>query len=284
MRPRHQLPIGKLLREPLVHFALLGALLVCADHLRGATASIAHARRIVVTQRQAEELRADLTRRRGRPPTPDEERQEIERYVEEEALFRAALRLGLHESDTIVRRRLVQRMRFLEEDLAAVREPTDDELRAWIAARGDEYAPATRVTFEQAFFSRSKRGAAIGAVAREALETLRRGGAVAGDPYPLPLATAAATRAELAKVLGPSLAQELFALPAGEWRGPLESSYGLHLVRVRERSAGALDAAETRKRARQDWIAEQRQQAERAQLSALRDSFEVVREDASPQP
>jgi PPIC-type PPIASE domain len=271
----------RLLREPLVHFALLGGLVLCADHLRGPPPSVAQARRIVVTRRQADELRSDLARRRGRAPTLEEESQEIDRYVEEEALFRAALRLGLHESDTIVRRRLVQRMRFLEEDLAPVREPSEDELRAWIAARGAEYAPAPLVTFEQAFFSRSKRGAAIGAVAGEALDTLRRGGEVASDPYPLPLETAAVTRANLARALGPALAEQLFTLPIGEWRGPLESSYGLHLVRVRERSQGAVDPVEARKRARLDWLAAQRQELERTQLATLRSSFEVVREDAA---
>src|SRR6185369_2841589 len=107
---------GKLLREPLLHFALLGGLVLCADGLRGPAPSLAQAKRIVVTRRQSDELRADFARRRGRPPTPDEEKSETDRYIEEEALFRAALRLGLHQSDTIVRRRLVQRMRFLEED------------------------------------------------------------------------------------------------------------------------------------------------------------------------
>src|SRR3954467_8463696 len=110
----------KLVREPLVHFALLGALVLGADHLR---APAPPSPRITITRRQADELRADLTRRRGRPPTADEEHQELDHYIEEEALFRAALRLGLHESDTIVRRRLIQRMRFLEEDAAPVREP-----------------------------------------------------------------------------------------------------------------------------------------------------------------
>src|SRR4029079_7510532 len=114
----------KLLREPLVHFAFFGGLLLWADHLRRPPPPAAEGRRIVVTRRLSEELRGDFARRRGRPATAEEERQEIDHYVEEEALFRAALRLGLHESDTIVRRRLVQRMRFLEEDAAPLREPS----------------------------------------------------------------------------------------------------------------------------------------------------------------
>jgi peptidyl-prolyl cis-trans isomerase C len=267
-------------REPLVHFALLGLLLLGADHLRAAPASLARAPRIVVTRRQADELRADFARRRGRAPTTDEERAEIDRYVDEEALFRAALRLGLQESDTIVRRRLVQRMRFLEEDLAAAREPSEDELRAFVAARAADYAPEPRVTFDQTFFSRSRRGAAIGAIANEALSTLARGGEVASDPYPLLIATTAVTRAELAKTLGPVLTQELFALPVGEWRGPLESSYGLHLVRVRERSPGVRDAEDARKRARIDWLASERRAAEQKLVAALRGDFEIVREEA----
>jgi len=275
-----KLRLGKLLREPLVHFALLGGLLLWADHLRAPPRPAGEERRIVVTRRQVEELRADLARRRGHPPTPEEESQEIDRWVEEEALFRAALRLGLHESDTLVRRRLIQRMRFLHEDMAPVREPSEEELSAYVAARRAQYAPAPRVTFEQAFFSRSRRGATIRGVADQAIEALRRGGEVASDPYPLPLETAGMTRGDLAKVLGPALAEELFTLPTGEWRGPMESSYGLHVVRVRERSRGPLDVAEARKRAREDWLAEKRQEVERTLLATLRGGFEVVREDA----
>jgi len=274
--------VGKMVREPLVCFALLGALVLGADHVRGVAPSIAQARRIVVTERQADELRADFTRRRGRAPTAEEARQEIDHFIEEEALFRAALKLGLQESDPIVRRRLVQRMRFLEEDLAPAREPREAELDAFMAAHAGAYAPAPRVTFEQAFFSRSRRGAGIGAIAGGALDTLRRGGAVASDPFPLPLAKESVPRAELAKSLGPALADALFALPIGEWRGPLESSYGLHVVRVRERAPGPLDAADARKRARLDWLAEQRRQAERNFLGTLRGTFDVVREDARP--
>jgi hypothetical protein len=263
-----------LLREPLVHFAFLAGLLLCADRLRPRPTAAAQGRTIVVTRRQSDELRADFARRHGRPPTADEEREEVDRFVEEEALFRTALRLGLHESDTIVRRRLVQRMRFLEEDLAQVREPTDDELRAWMAAR--QYAPLPRVTFDEVFFSRSRRGAALGAIARQALDTLTKGGEATSDPYPLPLPTTAATRADLAKVLGPSLAEELFTLPAGEWRGPLECSYGLLLVRVRSQSV--IDSGEARQRARLDWLADKRQDVQRKLLGTLRGGFDVVRE------
>jgi hypothetical protein len=266
----------RLLREPLVHFAFLAGVLLSADLLRSHPVSVAQRRSIVVTRRQADELRADFARRRGRAPTADEERGEIDRFVEEEALFRTALRLGLHESDTIVRRRLVQRMRFLEEDMTQLREPTDDELRAWMAAH--EYASEPRVTFEAVFFSRSHRGAAIDAVAREALDTLDKGGAPASDSYPLPVPTTAATRVELAKVLGPPTAEALFTLPTGEWRGPLPCSYGLLLVRVRERSQPAIDAVEARKRARLDWLAEKRQEVERRLLENLRGGFDVVRE------
>jgi hypothetical protein len=279
MRASAKLLAKRVLREPLLHFALLGALLLGADHLRAPAKPAAENRRIVVSRRQVDELVADFTRRRGHAPTREEESQEVDRWVEEEALFRAALRLGLHESDGIVRRRLVQRMRFLHEDMAPVREPSDDELRTWIAARGETYAPAPRVTFEQAFFSRSRRGEAIERVANEALEGRKRGGEAASDPYPLPLETKGATQTDLAKVLGPGLAEKVFALPAGEWRGPFASSYGLHLVRVHEHTQAAISFDEARKRAREDWLADKRRETERTLLASLRSGFEVVRED-----
>jgi hypothetical protein len=275
---------ARLLRAPLTHFALAGALLLCVDRVRTPPRALGEGRRIVVTHQLVEDLRSDWARRRGRAPSREEESLEIDRYIEEEALFRAALGLGLQESDTIVRRRLVQRMRFLHEDLAAVREPSDDELSAYVTEHGARYAPPPRVTFEQVFFSRSARGAALAETAAAALAALRSGGAAASDPYPLPLRTVEQTQGELARALGPRLAEELFTLPEGAWRGPEESSFGLHLVRVRERHRGPVNAADVRARAREDWRGDRRQEVEQALVAALRQRFEIVREDAERAP
>jgi hypothetical protein len=270
-------------RAPLVHFLLLGGVLLAADHLRNPPRAPLASGRILVTRQIVADLGADLARRRGHPPSPEELRAEVDHYVEDEAFFREAVALGLHESDLIVRRRLVQRMRFLHEDMAAAREPSDDELSAYVAAHTERYAPEPRITFEQVFLSRSARGDALARAAELALAELQAGRGAASDAYPLPLGTARQSRGELARVLGPRLADALFEVPSGEWRGPLESSYGLHLVRVTERQRPPVDLAAVRPKAREDLLAERRHAVEQALAASLKDRFEVVREaDEAP--
>src|SRR5262249_20671303 len=124
----------------------------------------------------------------------------------------------------------------------------------------------------------SMRGDALAASASAALAALARGETPGSDPYPLPLHTEDQPQGELAKALGPTLARELFALPVGAWQGPLESSFGLHLVRVRAIRQGEADFAGARRQAREDWIADKKQEVERALVDTLRRGFEVVLE------
>src|SRR6516162_1366668 len=81
--------------------------------------------------------------RRG--PTPEELQQLVEDKVREEVLYREALTLGLDKDDTIVKRRMAQKMQFLAEDVAAAREPTREELGAWFEVNRDHFALPPRI-------------------------------------------------------------------------------------------------------------------------------------------
>ncbi len=82
-----------------------------------------------------------------RDPTPEELRQLVEDKAREEILYREALALGLDKDDTIVKRRMAQKMQFLAEDVAAAREPTGEELETWYEANRDQFAFPPRVKF-----------------------------------------------------------------------------------------------------------------------------------------
>lgn len=241
------------LQEPLLHFVVLGIAVF-------ALYAVGHDRQLEPLSEEdapVEQLSLDWQTRTGSRPTAEERDRLVEQWLEEEALYRRALELGLDRSDTVVRRRLVQRMRFLVEDTTPIGEPDDGELRGWIAEHAADYAEPARLSFEHRFFSRGKRGAHLASDAETAAASLRESpdATVTGDPFPRGKRLLDQTPASIARLFGRGFADHLTELPLGRWSGPIESSYGLHVVRVTERRAAASASFEAiRDRARADWM------------------------------
>lgn len=178
---------------------------------------------------------------------------------------------GMADSDLVVQRRLASRLRLAIEDGARAAEPSDDELRAWIAAHPQQFAAPARAQVTQIFFSRGRRGAALDADARAAAAALRAGAAVAGDPLPLPSALPSLTAVELAAMLGDDVSAVAFALPLGTWSAPVASPYGVHLLRVEARApAHAPELAAVRAAVREAVLAARADAAVAAAVRELR--------------
>jgi peptidyl-prolyl cis-trans isomerase C len=229
----------RLLREPLVHFLLIGTALFTAyawfepEHddapeskqFRLSLAEIAH--QVMLFQAQWK-----------REPTPQELARLMESRVQEEVLYREGLLLGLDKEDTIVKRRIAQKMQFLAEDVAAAREPASAELRDWYRQHAEQFALPARYSFRHLYFSPDHRGANTRADAERALSKLL------GQPEDTALAETLADpfmfqdyyrdRASefLGKELGPNFAIAIAQLAPGSWQGPVESGFGWHLVFV----------------------------------------------------
>ena len=264
-------------REPLVHFLLLGAALFALH----AAVSPPPEERIVVAAAFVEAMRAEQRERTGHAPDDAATRGLVERYVDEEVLYREAIALGLDRGDVIVRRRLVQKMELIAR--ASVRDPSDEELAAHLAAHADRYRPADAISFRHVFVSRDRHGAGAAAKAEELLAALRSGAdpATLGDPFVAGASFARRTRTDLEAAFGPPFAEGALAAPAGAWSGPLASTYGLHLVHVSARhGGGAPDLAAVRARVREDLLNERREAAVRAEVERLRGRYEVQIEGA----
>jgi hypothetical protein len=201
-------------REPLLHFLLIGGALYALDASRSRPEAPA-VEPIVVGPALA-----------GAAPDA------VKQFVEEEALYREALRLGLDRGDLIVRRRLVQKMEFLLDDMAAPAPPTDADLQAWLAAHPERYRTPRRVTLEHVYFSKDRRGAQAEADARAALAAPEQ---ATGDPFMGGRRLERRTEQDLARELGSAFAAAAIQLePGAGWQGPIASSFGFHLVRVVE--------------------------------------------------
>jgi len=274
--------IGALGREPVVHVVVLGLLVFAAHRLLAPPDA---GRLIVVGQGVRDGLRLDHERRTGVPPTPAEEAAALERWLDDEIRYREALRLGLDRGDVIVRRRLIQKMEFLTEDLDPPREPTEAELEAhWTLSRERWIEPA-RVTLEHVFASRTRHGAAASAVAMAWREQLDAGGdpAALGDPFLRGRQFVGHSEAQLAAIFGPGFAAAVMGLAAdGRWAGPVPSSYGEHLVRVHGRQeARQRTLGEVRDEVRREWLERERERLDREARARLRARYAIRIEGAS---
>ncbi|HLK12737.1 MAG TPA: peptidylprolyl isomerase [Candidatus Binatia bacterium] len=270
--PAGSVAMTRWLREPLLHFAVLAAALLAVERRLAP-----EARRIVVPAEVVRGLRQDHLRRTGMPPTPAEEAGLVERWVDDEVLVREALALGLDRGDVIVRRRLVQKMEILAEGPDAPA-PSDAVLAEYLARHAERYATPARVSLTQVWA-----GPGVDAAAARALRARLAAGtdpAAVGAPFVAGRSFARRSEQELADVFGADFAAAAMGLPVGEWAGPVRSSYGFHLVLVRERQPGyppVLD--EVRAAVTRDWQEEERAARVRAARAALRARYAVAVED-----
>jgi len=262
-----------ILREPLLHFLVLGGLLFVAFRWWGGGG--AGSNRIVITPGQLEAMSVQFAKTWQRPPTDEELKGLVDDHVREEIATREAMAMGLDRDDTIIRRRLRQKLEFLAEDSVDAVPPTDADLQAWLDAHPDDYRVEPVVSFRQVYVNADGRGAAASDEAVRLLALLKAGGpSVAidalGDPLMLPREVEGASQADVARQFGEEFAEAVAGLDPGTWTGPIRSGYGLHLVFVRERRAAAAPAlADVRTRVERDFTSDRR----RKQLATMYDGL-----------
>jgi peptidyl-prolyl cis-trans isomerase C len=278
----------KLLREPIMHFLVIGAVIFGLYEVRNDKAALDPDNRITVTAGDVERLSAAWARRWQRPPTAEELKGVVDAHVREEVLYREALALGLDRDDTIIRRRLAQKLEFLTEDLAISRDPKPSELLAYFEGNRERYQVQPRLSFTQVYFSLDRRGATAERDADVALVSLRAGSTDAipaglGDGFMLDDTYRDRTMPDIEAAFGSDFAQSLFELSPGVWSGPIASGYGLHLVRIDQRAMARLPAlGEVEAQVRNDWSYDQRRQANEAIFEGLSARYAVFIENFVP--
>ena len=270
--------MSKLIKDPLVHFLLIGVALFAVSAWRGQSVSTGR-EEIVVTAEQVAQARAAAAVLQGREPTPDEMAAIVEPTVRDEVLYREALALGLDENDDEVRRRLIEKMNYLTQDLADPAPPSEEALRDFYAANPDTFTIPALVSFDQVFFSPGTRGDTLDSAAAAGLKALREGQSPAdvGDRTPLRESYDDAPREQVAVLFGDELADALFSASPGEWTGPFRSDFGLHVVRLRGRSAARLPPYdEIAARVAEEYGEQRRREANERAYREMRARYDVV--------
>jgi hypothetical protein len=272
----------RLLREPLIHFLLLGGALFLIFG-RGELDTSGDGRQILVSEAEINRLAAAFAQTWHRPPDANELQAQINDYIREEVLYRTALKLGLDKNDMIIRRRLRQKIEFTFED--TVPPPQEAELRAYLAAHTDKFRSQPLISFRQVFVSLSRGGTAETDAQRilTQLASATSGASNEGDTFLLGEGFNQTPLDRIAALFGNEFAHALARAPTGRWVGPLRSSYGLHLVLITETQRATLPPFEqVRAAVEREWFAERRAVALAAQYQALLADYDVIVEKPSP--
>jgi hypothetical protein len=268
-----------ILREPLAHFLVIGALMfavyaVVSGHRNPDPATIE------VGQGQVDTMTAVFERTWQRTPTADEVKRLIDAYVREEVLYREGVALGLDRDDQLIRRRVGQKVEFLAESINGVPEPSEVALQAYLDEHRERFSSPVRLTFRQVYL-----GTTAGAEPTRLLAQLNRLGdsdaaADLGRPTQLDARMDLAPPSDIERTFGRRFAQSLGSIPAGAWTGPFASEYGLHLIRISERvEARAPGLDEVREIVKREWLRETLAAANAKYYEGLRARYTVRIED-----
>jgi hypothetical protein len=276
----HQQPgaMGRLLRSPLLHFLILGFVLF-ALYSRFGDRRETESKEIVVSAQQIELLASLWEKQWRRPPMPNELQGLIESFVREEVLYREALAMGLDRDDTVVRRRLAQKIEFLAQDLATRGEPSDQELRTFFEEHPEIFEEPGLITFSHVYINIDRHGDRSFDVADEVLAELRAGGdpSQLGDRFMLQRDYLRKSPSEVARHFGSQFAAEVFELAMGEWQGPVQSGYGLHLVFVDSQEEPYMPPFEDLRTAvRDEFLSFRRREVDELFYNKLREGYEIV--------
>jgi hypothetical protein len=276
--------IRRWLREPLLHFALIGALLFFVYGRMNPGA--AEGERIVVTQAIVDDLARQHQARWMRPATEQELANLVEAHIRDEILFREGVALGLDSDDPVIKRRVRQKFELMSEEQMAGAAPSDTELSDYMAQNAARFTRPVRVSFEQIFFDGSATVAEVERAAAAAKVALARGADPArlGQPTMLPRSAEAAPLDMVARDFGSALAEQLPKLPQGVWVGPVASGLGAHLVRVTAVQPAALPPLDdVRQQVAREWENARRERSRTESYRKLRGSYDVVIEADLPQ-
>jgi hypothetical protein len=272
-------------KEPLLHFLIIGAVIFVVFTVVNKEEATVSGNKIVISSAEIERLMDNWSKKLNRPPTETELQGLIESYIKEEVYYREALALGLDQNDTILRRRLMQKMEFLSNDLADLNQPDESELNKYFVDNQGKYKLPARMSFTHIYFSLDKRGAMALEDSKKVLSELNVPRAPErGDSFMMEYDFIQETPFEVVRLFGKGFAEELFTLGINTWQGPIESGYGLHLVRISEKVDSRMpELASVIDKVRTDLMFEQRQKMNKEIYEKFKERYEIVVEDLPKQ-
>ena len=268
--------IKNFLREPLVHFLVLGLLLFVLFAVVNDDSGRS-AEEIVVDQVRMSSLIANFEKTWQRSPTAEEEQSLIDAWVREEVLYREGVAIGFDLGDPVIRRRVAQKMSFVADGVVPD-SPEEAELETWLAANVDDYMVPAFFTLQQVYIDSQRHADDLDAFVNSIRTSLDAGADARslGDSTLLPTELMSSSSVELTRVFGTEFTVALTATTVGDWQGPIRSGYGLHFVKIDKRIATREpQLEEVRAAVERDFRSDQSQKINEAFYAALLERYTV---------
>lgn len=227
----------KLLKEPLLHFVLLGFLffgLYNAVNKQNDSESV-----ILIDDFDMNNIIASWEMQWKRLPTDEELKSLVDLNIKQEIFYQEALKMNLDHNDEIIKRRLAQKMQFLSNDLATISEPTDEDLQEFFDKNFEDYLTPSVYSFYQIIFSPDNRKDPK----KDAEQTLLKFKEISfeemknkGDALPFPFFFENQNANDINRQLGIQFSDNLNTMETNQWIGPVSSGFGYHLVYIVEKT------------------------------------------------
>ena len=275
--------IVRLLREPVLQFLALGAMLFALYGFVGKRSAEAP-EKIVVSASRVANLGDGFARTWRRLPNEQELQGLIEDYIRDEVFYREGRAAGLDRDDVIIRRRVRQKMEFLADDMS-VPEPSDEQLAAYLASNPERFRAEDQLTFHQVFLSATRRANTIDRDSKQIASILARAdgavdATVLGDPFLLGEEFRNVSPSKVTSIFGESFAKQISVMEKGRWQGPISSGFGQHFVFISEWVSGNLPPLDAvRPVVHREWANARRLEAEQKLYASLRNRYEIVVEE-----
>ncbi len=275
-----------LLKDPFVHFLVLGAVIYVAYGLLNDDQPTADPKAITITSGEIRWLQDSWQKRWRRPPTDVELEGLVKQHLRERVLHREAVSMGLDKEDVVVRRRLVQKLEFLTRDLIQIEEPTTEQLAAFLAEKSETYQIPARVTLTHVFYNPDQRPDTVGEDIQADLANLTRNGVDPGrapefgDRFLMQHFFADYTFRELNRLFGQEFSKQIAGQKAGRWFGPVRSGYGQHLIYVHRVTAAKQPEIDTiRTKLVDDWKTARRAELQEEFVDGILSRYSVTIEN-----
>lgn len=261
-----------ILHEPLVHFFIIGGLFfgwysLKNEEVRDDT--------IVVTEGQIQSLAQNFARVWSRPPTKQELEGLIQDHIQEEVMVREAISIGLDQNDTVIRRRLRQKMEFISDELLSRSEPTEDDLREYYQKHQEMFSEQPKMSFQHLYFNPEKQTKSLEEI-KEKLNQQTLDPEGVGDPFLVDSTFRMWTTRDIDGVFGGEFTDRIVDLPSGEWAGPVPSAYGWHLVYIEDKKPGTVSNYETvRRRVKDRWMLDNSRKLREAAFEQFKDKYTI---------
>lgn len=266
----------KLLKEPLLHFMLIGA------GLFGLYAWVNpeeenDAEKIVVSEGRIEQLVSVYQKTWQRPPSENELKAMIDDYVLEEIYYRQAVAMGIDQDDTIIRRRMRQKLEFLTGDVLMSTEVSDADLEKYLSEHPDKFSKDAVYTFEQVYINPQKHEGTIAEYLKQTKAKLVAGEDVASDSYFVAREQKALPAWKVDREFGANFAAKLSELEAQTWSEPLNSGLGVHFIKVTKLEAGTVSKlADVREQVKREWLYDEKLERRRSFNEKFLEQYDVV--------